>query len=88
MLTLTPITWIARCGDCHFSYGDPYEGVATVQGFGDYAHVSAASKLSLKDQIQLCSILRELGFKWVVFERYKNGIKKEYKRKLLKEVDK
>ncbi len=85
MITLTPIVWTLRCGEDHCKFGDPYEGVATVQRIGDNAHVSGASKLPFKDQLELCSILRSMGFISVIFERYKNGVKKEYKRKLLKE---
>ena len=40
MITLTPITWTVRTGPEHAAYGDPYEGVATVQRCGDVAHVS------------------------------------------------
>ena len=40
MITLTPITWTVRSGPAHAEYGDPYEGVATVQRCGDVAHVS------------------------------------------------
>lgn len=40
MITLTPITWTVRAGTAHEQYGDPYDGVATVQRCGDVAHVS------------------------------------------------
>lgn len=34
MITLTPIAWTVRTGPAHEGYGDPYEGVATVQRWG------------------------------------------------------
>ena len=74
MLTLTPITWTVRTGLAHEQYGDPYEGVATVQRCGDVAHVSAAcGRLPLGDQVELSRMLREMGFSAIVFERVVGG---------------
>lgn len=74
MLTLTPITWTVRCGNSHAAYGDPYDGVATVQACGDVAHVSAAcGKLPMADQVELCRMLRERGFVAIEFERVRDG---------------
>ena len=83
MLTITPITWTVRCGSGHAQYGDPYEGVATVQRCGDVAHVSAAcGRLPLGDQVELSRVLREMGFVAVVFERFKDGKKRHCRREL------
>lgn len=74
MITLTPIVWTARCGPEHTKYGDPYEGVATVQRCGDVAHVSAAcGRLPMFDQVELSKRLREMGFAAIVFEVAKGG---------------
>lgn len=74
MITLTPITWTVRSGPAHAEYGDPYEGVATVQRCGAVAHVSAAcGKLPMSDQIELCRALREMGFAAIEFERVRDG---------------
>ena len=74
MITLTPIVWTVRSGPAHAEYGDPYEGVATVQRCGDVAHVSAAcGKLPMSDQIELCRTLREMGFTAIEFERVRDG---------------
>ena len=74
MMTPTPITWTVRCGPAHDEYGDPYDGVATVQRCGDVAHVSAAcGKLPMSDQIELCRTLREMGFAAIEFERVRDG---------------
>lgn len=74
MITLTPIVWTVRTGKEHRIYGDPYDGVATVQRCGDVAHISGAChSLPLKDQIELSRKLKSLGFVAVVFERIKNG---------------
>ena len=82
-LTLTPIIWTVRCGGDHAQYGDPYEGVATVQRCGDVAHVSAAcGALPISDQCELSRMLREMGFAAVVFERVKDGEMRTIRRKL------
>ena len=73
MITLTPIVWTVRSGPAHTEYGDPYEGVATVQRCGDEAHVSAAKDLCFEDQVCLSQKLREMGFRAIVFERVKGG---------------
>ena len=74
MLTFTPIVWTVRAGTAHEQYGDPYDGVATVQRCGDVAHVSAAcGKLPMSDQIELCRVLREMGFTAIEFERARDG---------------
>lgn len=74
MITLTPIVWTVRTGKEHRMYGDPYEGVATVQMCGDVAHISAAcNNLPLRDQVELSRKLKSLGFVAVIFERIKNG---------------
>ena len=86
MITLTPITWTVRCGPKHERYGDPYEGVATVQRCGDVAHVSAAcGKLPIADQMELSRMLRGMGFLAINFERVVDGelchCRRELKRK-------
>ena len=74
MITFTPIVWAVRCGPQHDEYGDPYEGVATVQRCVDVAHVSAAcGKLPIADQIELCWTLRDMGFAAIEFERVRDG---------------
>jgi hypothetical protein len=74
VITLTPIVWTVRTGPAHEGYGDPYEGVATVQRCGDVAHVSAAcGKLPIADWRELDRTLREMGFAAIVFERVKDG---------------
>jgi len=74
VITLTPIVWTVRTGQEHTGYGDPYEGVATVQRCGDVAHVSAAcGVLPISDQCELSKRLREMGFAAIVFERVKDG---------------
>ena len=74
MLTLTPIVWTVRAGLAHEQYGDPYDGVATVQRCGDVAHVSAAcGKLPINDQCELSRMLREMGFAEIIFETVKDG---------------
>lgn len=74
MITLTPIVWTVRTGQDHAEYGDPYEGVATVQRCGEVAHVSAAcGALPVSDQVELSRKLREMGFCAIVFERVKDG---------------
>lgn len=74
MVTLTPIIWTVRIGPDHLIYGDPYDGVATVQRCGDVAHVSAAcGKLPIDAQIELSKELTIMGFTKVVFERIKDG---------------
>lgn len=83
MLTLTPIVWTVRCGGVHARYGDPYDGVATVQRCGEAAHVSAAcGALPLAEQVELSRVLREMGFAAVVFERIKDGEIQTIRRKL------
>lgn len=83
MLTLTPIVWTVRAGTGHEGYGDPYEGVATVQRCGDVAHVSAAcGALPIRDQCILSGMLKGMGFSAIVFERVKDGEMKTMKRKL------
>lgn len=85
MLTLTPIVWQVRTGPEHAKYGDPYEGVATVQRCGDVAHVSAAcGRLPLGDQVELLRVLREMGFAAIVFERIKGGRSRSFRRDLSK----
>ena len=85
MLTLTPIVWQVRTGTAHESYGDPYDGVATVQRCGDVAHVSAAcGRLPMSDQIELCRTLREMGFAAIEFERVKDGALCHCRRELRK----
>ena len=86
MITLTPIVWTVRTGSEHEQYGDPYEGVATVQRCGDVAHVSAAcGRLPMTDQVELSRTLREMGFVAIVFERAVKGemchCRRELKRK-------
>lgn len=83
MITLTPITWTVRSGPAHTEYGDPYDGVATVQRCGEVAHVSAAcGALPIADQMELSCALRGVGFTAVVFERSKNGEMRTIRRKL------
>lgn len=83
MITLTPIVWTVRTGPAHECYGDPYEGVATVQRCGDAAHVSAAcGALPLTDQCELSRLLRGMGFTAIVFERQSNGGMKSFRREL------
>lgn len=85
MLTITPIVWTVRTGPQHEGYGDPYEGVATVQRCGDAAHVSAAcGRLPLGYQVELSRMLRGMGFSAIVFERVKNGKMCYYRRELRK----
>lgn len=85
MLTLTPITWTVRCGKEHAQYGDPYEGVATVQRCGEVAHVSAAcGAMPLHEQIELSRLLKGMGFWAIIFERCANGEVKSYRRELRK----
>ena len=85
MLTLTPIAWTVRTGLAHESYGDSYDGVATVQRCGDVAHVSAAcGKLPIADQVELCRTLREMGFVAIEFERSKDGALCHCRRELRK----
>lgn len=82
-LTLTPIVWTVRCGGDHAQYGDPYDGVATVQRCGEAAHVSAAcGALPLTDQVELSRMLRGMGFAAVVFERIKDCEMRTMRRKL------
>jgi hypothetical protein len=82
MITLTPIVWTVRVGSEHAKYGDPYDGVATVQGCGNEAHVSAGCRIPLGDQVELSRRLREMGFAVIVFERSKGGKMVRYKRSL------
>ena len=83
MITLTPIVWTVRSGHAHAEYGDPYEGVATVQRCGDEAHVSAAcGRLPIEAQIELCRELKGMGFSAIVFERLKDGKMQTKRRKL------
>lgn len=83
MLTMTPIVWTVRAGTEHEGYGDPYDGVATVQRCGDVAHVSAAcGKLPVSDQVELSRVLRGMGFTAIVFERQSNGGMKSFRREL------
>lgn len=85
MLTLTPITWTVRSGPAHEAYGDPYDGVATVQRCGDEAHVSAAcGRMPIDAQIELCRTLREMGFTAIEFETVKDGEFSHYRRELRK----
>ena len=85
MITLTPILWTVRTGLAHEQYGDPYEGVATVQRCGDVAHISAAcGKLPMSDQIELCRTLREMGFAAIEFERVRDGALCHCRRELRK----
>lgn len=85
MLTLTPIVWQVRAGLTHEQYGDPYDGVATVQRCGDVAHVSAAcGRLPITDQIELCRTLREMGFVAIEFDRSKDGVMCHCRRELRK----
>lgn len=82
-LTITPIVWTVRTGQCHAEYGDPYDGVATVQRCGDVAHVSAAcGALPISDQVELSRALREMGFCEIVFERVKDGEMRYFRREL------
>ena len=84
MITLTPILWTVRTGSEHAQYGDPYEGVATVQRCGDEAHVSAAcGKLPMTDQVELSRVLREMGFTAIVFERVVDGEMRHCQRELM-----
>ena len=88
MLTLTPIVWTVRTGPQHAAYGDPYEGVATVQRCGDVAHVSAAcGKLPMTDQVELSRVLREMGFTAIVFERVVDGEMRHCQRELTRKPD-
>lgn len=88
MITLTPIVWTVRTGLAHEAYGDPYDGVATVQRCGDVAHVSAAcGKLPISDQIELCRVPREMGFSAIVFERAKDGALCHCRRELKRKSD-
>lgn len=74
MITLTPTSWTVRSGPSHAQYGDPYDGVATVQRCGDVAHVSAAcGKLPIADQMELSRLLRGMGFAAIVFELVMDG---------------
>lgn len=83
MITLTPIVWTVRCGGGHAQYGDPYEGVATVQRCGDVAHVSAAcGALPITAQVELSRGLKGMGFSAIVFERVKDGEMRTIRRKL------
>lgn len=83
MITLTPIVWQVRTGPEHAAYGDPYEGVATIQRCGDVAHVSAAcGKLPMTDQVELTRALREMGFRAIVFERPRDGEMSQCRREL------
>lgn len=83
MLTLTPIVWTVRCGGDHAQYGDPYEGVATVQRCGGVAHVSAAcGALPITAQVELSRMLKGMGFSAIVFEMVKDGEVRTMKRKL------
>lgn len=85
MLTITPIVWTVRTGPQHAAYGDPYEGVATVQRCGDVAHVSAAcGRLPLGDQVELSRVLREMGFVAIEFDRSKDGAMCHCRRELRK----
>ena len=85
MITLTPIVWTVRTGSEHAQYGDPYDGVATVQRCGDVAHVSAAcGRLPIDAQIELCRTLREMGFTAIEFERSKDGVMCRCRRELRK----
>ena len=85
MITLTPITWTVRSGPAHAEYGDPYEGVATVQRCGDEAHVSAAcGRLPIDAQVELCRVLREMGFVAIVFEQVRDGALCHCRRELRK----
>lgn len=85
MITLTPIVWTVRSGPAHAEYGDPYDGVATVQRCGDVAHVSAAcGRLPITDQIELCRTLREMWFTAIEFERSKDGVMCHCRRELRK----
>ena len=84
MITLTPIVWTVRSGPAHEAYGDPYEGVATVQRCGDEAHVSAAKDLCFADQVCLSKKLREMGFRAIVFERVRGGELCQCRRELRK----
>lgn len=86
MISLTPIVWTVRTGQDHAAYGDPYDGVATVQRCGDVAHVSAAcGKLPISDQVELSKRLREMGFAAIVFERAKDGSLCHCRRELRRE---
>ena len=81
MITLTPLVWTVRTGPAHEGYGDPYDGVATVQRCGDVAHVSAAcGKLPIADQIELSRELGKMGFCSISFERVKDGEFSTYNR--------
>jgi hypothetical protein len=85
VITLTPIVWTVRTGHAHAAYGDPYEGVATVQRCGESAHVSAAcGKLPIDAQIELSRELARMGFKSIVFERFKDGKQASRSRSLIK----
>ncbi len=80
MLTLTPIVWIVRSGSSHEVYGDPYEGVATIQRCGDVAYISAAcGELPIGDQLELKKRIREMGFKTAVYDRVIDGRVKRFK---------
>lgn len=88
MITITPITWTVRTGPEHAQYGDPYDGVATVQRCGDVAHVSAAcGRLPIDAQIELCRTLREMGFVAIVFERVVGGEMCHCRRELTRTPD-
>jgi hypothetical protein len=83
MLTITPIAWTVRCGSDHAQYGDPYEGVATVQRCGEVAHVSAAcGAMPIAAQVELSRVLKGMGFSAIVFERIKDGQMRTIRRKL------
>jgi len=83
MVTLTPVVWTLRCGDCHAIYGDDFNGVATVVRAGSVAHVSGAfGSMPIKEQVNLTSLLRDMGFEYVEFDRKKGDKFVTLRRKL------
>lgn len=67
--------WIARFGDEHHAYGDPYTGSALITRDGDVATVKAYSGrvITVTERRQLRDMLRHHGINRAVWERRGNN---------------
>lgn len=84
MITIEPIIYTIRVGIDNNKFGDPYASVCTATKISsDTIRVTAfAGGFTMNQSMLLWRMLKELGFKYVVWERVKNGQYSELRREL------
>lgn len=88
MITIEAMTFIVRVGKDNHKFGDPYTGVCSATKVDyDTIRLTAFSvdpmqPFTLQQSIMLAKKFKELGFKYAVWERVRDGQVHYVKRKL------